>query len=482
MLKSEPILLSQLSEAPSSHGGAVRTRHWTEIAEPISLGVAVVGAAAGMFFQQALFAVTPAIAAMSLNLANRYRRLQERTREKTAVVLCQSQQLRGELQGLQDAFQALPLSQRLQKLEESVGRISEAVVDVQRRQEEWNAAVDGERQKVKEAIANLQQGLYNLNHHLSGDLGEVRSQIQAIHLSLSLPSPQVDEVKRQIVRLQAELNQIADRAADGERLDAQLEELETHVAKLAQQQQDSLQPGLKYLARSIKKLQTAIAEESKPQWAADLDRRLEEILPYRYQLVMESPMPWVLQALEEAAEEVLIVSPQVSRLAADFDRTIEQLEAALERGIAVSIGWGDRADIGKADNATKPITLKPGGWRYHRERDLHQHYSAIPKLLELKQRYPKLRLKLLGSSDTLLVCDQDWMLSGGQSPLGWETQTYPKEIGLYTTDEKMLAPALERFSRLRQTVPESPQLIELSAESPPETAAEPEAEDMTLDD
>lgn len=482
MLKSDSLPLSQLSEAPSSPRVAERTRHWTEIAEPISLAVSVVGAAAGVFFQQALFAVTPVMAAISLNLANRYRRLQERAGEKTAVVLSQSQQLRGELQGLQDAFQALPISQRLQKLEDSVGRISEAVVDVQRCQEEWTAAVDRDRQKVKEAIANLQQGLYNLNHHLSGDLGEVRSQIQAIHLSLSLPSPQMDEVKRQIVRLQAELNQIADRAADGGALDAQLEELETRVVELAQQQQESLEPGLKYLVRSIQKLQAAIAEESKPQWADALDRRLEEVLPYRYQLVMESPMPWVLQALEEVAEEVLIVSPQVSRLAADFNRMMEKLEAALERGIAVSIGWGDRADIGKADRTTKPITLKPGGWRYHRERDLYQSYSAIPELLELKQRYPKLRLKLLGSSDTLLVCDRDWMLSGGQSPLGLEAQTYPKEIGLYTNDEKMLAPALERFSRLRQTAPEAPQPIELSAESQLETAEEPEAEDVMLAD
>jgi hypothetical protein len=471
MLKSEPLSLPRLAEAQSRS-----SRHWIEIAEPISLAVSVIGAAAGMVFQQALFAVTPVMAAISLNLANRYRRLQERTEEKTTVVLCQSQQLRGELQGLQDAFQALPLSQRLQKLEESLGRISEAVVEVQRRQEEWQTAFDRDRHKTKETIAHLQQGLYNLNHHLGGDLGEVRSQIQSIHLSLSLPSPQIDEVKRQLVRLQGELNLIADRSADREMLDAQLEELETRVEGLAQQQQDLLQPGLKYLARALQKLQKSAVEESKPQWAEDLDRRLDAILPYRYQMVTDSPVPWLLQAWEEATEEVLIVSPQVSLLAPEFEKMRVQLEAALERSIAVSIGWGDRSDIGKADHPTKPITLKPGGWRYHQERDPQQHYSAIPDLLELKQRYPKLRLKLLGISDTLLVCDRSWMLGGGQCLLGIESQSYPKEIGLYTTDEQMVSTALERFSRLCQTTPATPKPIELVKDSHCETLGKPEAE------
>lgn len=479
MLKSEPLSLPRLAEAqsPYSEGVATRSpRHWIEIAEPISLALSVIGAAAGMVFQQALFAVTPVMAAISLNLANRYRQLQERTGEKTAIVLSQSQQLHGELQGLQNAFQALPLSQRLQKLEESLGRIGEAVVEVQRRQEEWNAAADRDRQKTKEAIATIQQGLYNLNHHLGEDIGEVRSQIQSIHLSLSLPSPQMDDIKRQIVRLQAELTTLADRTANRDRLNTQLEDLETRIEGLAKQQEDSLQPGLKYLARAIQRLQNSLATESKPQWAADLDRRLEAILPYHYQMVTDSPVPWLLQAGQEAQEEVLIVSPQVSLLAPEFDQIVAQLEKALARSIAVSIGWGDRTDIGKADHPTKPITLKPGGWRYHRERDPHQHYSAIPDLLELKQRYPKLRLKLLGISDTLLVCDRAWMLGGGQGLLGIESQSYPKEIGLYTTDEQMISTALERFSRLRQTAAPPPTPIELIEDSPVQIPGKREAE------
>jgi hypothetical protein len=487
MLKSEPLSLPRLAEAQSpysedvvarsSEGVATRSpRHWIEIAEPISLAMSVIGAAAGMVFQQALFAVTPVIAAISLNLANRYRRLQERTGEKTAIVLSQSQQLHGELQGLQDAFQALPLSQRLQKLEESLGRIGEVVMEVQRRQEEWNAAADRDRQKTKEAIASLQQGLYNLNHHLGEDIGEVRSQIQSIHLSLSLPSPQMDDIKRQIVRLQGELNSLADRAADRDQLDLQLEDLETRVQGLAQQQQESLQPGLKYLARAVQRLQKSVATESKPQWAADLDHHLNVILPYHYQMVTDSPVPWLIQAGEEAKEEVLIVSPQVSLLAPEYDRMVAQLAAALERQICVSIGWGDRADIGKTDHPTKPITLKPGGWRYHRERDPHQHYSAIPDLLELKQRYPKLRLKLLGISDTLLVCDRAWMLGGGQCLLGTESQSYPKEIGLYTTDEHMISTALDRFSRLHQTAATPPTPIKQAENSHSEILGKLEAE------
>ncbi|MGB3238563.1 MAG: hypothetical protein WBB29_09720 [Geitlerinemataceae cyanobacterium] len=471
MLKSEPLSLPHLTGASSRS-----SRHWIEIAEPISLGISVLGAAAGMVFQQALFAVTPVMAAISLNLANRYRRLQERAGEKTAVVVSQSQQLRGELQGLQDAFQALPLSQRLQKLEESVGRIGEAVVDVQRCQEEWETTALRDRQKTKDSIAHLQQGLYNLNHHLGEDIGEVRSQIQSIHLSLSLPSPQIDDVKRQLVRLQAELNILVDRTTDRDTLNAQLEDLETRVEGLAQQQQELLQPGLKYLARRVQKLQKAVAVESKPQWVEDLDRRLDTVLPYRYQMVTDSPLPWLLEAWEEAKEEVLIVSPQVSLLAPEFEKVMAQLATALERSIAVSIGWGNRSDIGKADHPTKPITLKPGGWRYHPERDPHQHYSAIATLLELKQRYPKLRLKLLGISDTLLVCDRAWMLGGGQSLLGLESQSYPKEIGLYTTDEQMVSTALKRFSRLCQTRPTPSIPIALVENSHDKTRGKLEAE------
>lgn len=462
MLKSESLSLPRLAEAQSpytedmatrsSQGVARRSpRHWMEIAEPLSLAASVMGAAAGMVFQQALFAVTPVMAAISLNLANRYRRLQERTGEKTAIVLTQSKQLHGELQGLQDAFQALPLSQRLQKLEESLGRIAETVVEVQRRQEEWNAVADRDRHKTKESIAHLQQGLYNLNHHLGGDLGEVRSQIQSIHLSLSLPSPQIDDLKRQIAQLQSELNDLADRTANRELLDVQLEALETRIEGLAQQQQQTLQPGLKYLARAVQTLQKAATEESKPLWAEELDRRLAAIVPYHYQMVVDSPVPWLLKAWEEATQEVWLVTPHASALAPEFDRIAAGLEKVLQREIAVTISWGDRQDIGKVGHPTKPITLTLRGWRYHPERDPHQHYSAIPKLLALKQRYPNLKLKLQGSGDTVLVCDRAWMLGGGQYLLGKEYNSYPKEIGLYTTDEQMISTALQRSGRLRQT-------------------------------
>lgn len=469
MLKSEHLSLPRLAEAqyPYCEGVVSRDseavakrspRHWMEIAEPVSLAASVMGAAAGIVFQQAVFAVTPVMAAISLNLANRYRRLQERTGEKTAIVLSQSQQLYGELKGLQDAFQALPLTQRLQKLEESVGRIAETVVEVQRRQEEWNAVGDRDRRHTKESIAHLQQGLYNLNHHLGDDLAEVRSQIQSIHLSLSLPSPQIDDIKRQIARLQAELNALSECTANRELLDVQLEALQTRMDGLAQQQQETLQPGLRYLARSVQRLQKSATVESKPLWAKELDRRLEAVLPYHYQMVMDSPIPWLLKAWEEATEEVFIISPQVSLLAPEFPKLLAELEKALQREINVIVGWGDRKDIGKAEHPTKPITLTSSGWRYHQERDPNQHYSAIPDLLALKQRYPKLRLKLQGISDTLLVCDRAWMLGGGQCLLGIDDRSYPKEIGLYTTDEQMISTALERC-RLRQTGTPSPTQI-----------------------
>jgi len=205
-------------------------------------------------------------------------------------------------------------------------------------------------------------------------------------------------------------------------------------------QSSLISPQVQQLTQAIKQLRTHTAQH----WLSHIDRRLEAALPYTYRTISDDASDWLSQALETAKEQVSIVTPYLQYTGAESDRFLSKLEDALAQNIFVSIGWGRRADIGKARGTTRPIVLKDSGWRYQRERDRHGHYALLPQLLELKKRYKRLNLKLLGLAERLIVCDRDWALLGGSHLLyrvGDE-----EEVGLYTTDPNVVSDLVDRFN------------------------------------
>jgi hypothetical protein len=127
-------------------------------------------------------------------------------------------------------------------------------------------------------------------------------------------------------------------------------------------------------------------------------------------------------------------------------RFLAVLAEALDQNLFVSIGWGDRIDIGKGANCTRPIVLKDGGWRYQPDHDPDGLYGALPELLRLRKRYKRLHLKLIGTREKLIVCDHSWALLGGQHFLCDIGGHGASDPGLFTTDKKIVAEISQRFN------------------------------------
>jgi hypothetical protein len=446
MLKSIPFSFPQTPD-PQTPARPRASQNWLDLAEPVAWVGSVAGSAIGVWMGQIAYAVMPATLAMSVNLANRYRRLQQAGERPTAAI-AQVQDLRGELNSVRDSLQVLPLTQRLQDLEAAIAQMRTTLVQIQRHQQTDRAALEQamnvDRETVKEAFTILKRGLHNLYTQVGEDLQGMRQEVES---AVRLPRDSMMETQsalcQRLESAETELSQLhtnLDRLTAGSQsalvaFGSDLDRVQQRIDRMEQLDREVVQPGVQHLVQTVKQLQQQAASESEaPGWVRDLDRRLSVALDAQYQLVSQGYAEWLLKALDQAQTQVIIITPHVSRRTTDYDRILAGLTAALDRQVAVTLAWGDRADIGPENDTHAPITRKAKGWDYHRDRDLQRSYSALADLVQLKQRYPNLRLKLSGSTKPLLICDRTWILLGGQSVLGYPTVRRQLDVGLYTTD------------------------------------------------
>ncbi|OAB61464.1 hypothetical protein AY599_26965 [Leptolyngbya valderiana BDU 20041] len=425
-------------------------RPWTEIAETASIIASGGGVALAIVFQQLVFAIVPPVFALSFNIVNRSRRLQH-IREQSSNATVQTNQLRSDLQAVQSSLQTLPIADRIVDIERCVTRLSEALMEVQQRQTEAIAATEEDREKIKEAFAIVRQGVYNLSHHTNSSLDRLRSDFETLRVDRD----------RTTVRTSADAVETAIAP-----LRQQVEGLTQRVDNL-DRQSTLITPQVQQLTKAVKQLRTHTARH----WLERIDRRLESALPYTYSLVSDDASEFLYQALTTAKEHVAIVTPWLQHQGTHSDRFLAQLEEALQQNLFVSIGWGRRADIGKARGTSRPIALKDGGWRYQIDRDPQGHYRLLPQLLGLKKRYKRLDLKLLGTADRLVTCDREWALLGGRHLLCSHDE---EEVGLYTSDPHVVSDLVDRFDlvpqlqrRASRQMPAPPERRSLSALSSP---------------
>lgn len=397
---------------------------WTEAAETISIIACGGGVAGAIVFQQLTLAIVPPVFALSFNIINRSRRLQE-LRERNLGSHTDAQDLRSGLHELQDSLQTLPLADRLVELEACVRRLSEATLELQGQQAGMVEEMGDDREKIKEAFGILRQGVYNLSHHTNTSLDRLRTELDTLRREVE---PTASRVAGQISE-----QAIAPLQQQQRRLEQQLSQV--------QQQQSLLSPQVQQLTEAVTQLRTHTAQH----WLSEIDRRLESVLPYRYRVVSEDASDYLFEALNQGKEHIVIVTPWLELDPVRCEAFLQALDTILSQNVFVSFGWGRRADVGRARNTTRPIALKDGGWRYQPERDPHGYYRLLPQLLELKKRHKRLTLKLLGTAERIVVCDRDWALLGSHHLLCHVASNTP-EVGLYTNDPHVVLDLGQRFN------------------------------------
>jgi phosphatidylserine/phosphatidylglycerophosphate/cardiolipin synthase-like enzyme len=80
------------------------------------------------------------------------------------------------------------------------------------------------------------------------------------------------------------------------------------------------------------------------------------------------------------------------------------------------------------------------------EKDQAWKYDVLPDLEQLEQDYPDLfQLKLLGTHEKYIVCDDQFAVLGSQDILTSSTKNAERELGLLTNDPRIIQDLLELF-------------------------------------
>lgn len=155
----------------------------------------------------------------------------------------------------------------------------------------------------------------------------------------------------------------------------------------------------------------------------------QQLQSSEYQLVFDRSGSRIvlLEALEQAQERLIIVSPWLNRNSIDAD-LMQKFKDCLNRNCRIEIGWGHLSDRNR-------IGI---GWRY----------NALPALRQMERDYPGLfRLKLLGTHEKFLVCDSAFAMLGSHNMLTSSIQSAEREVGIWTTDPYIVQGLIDRFEK-----------------------------------
>lgn len=184
-----------------------------------------------------------------------------------------------------------------------------------------------------------------------------------------------------------------------------------------------------YLERQIKDFNLAIAD-NKPIYKLVYDR-------YHSRHVL-------IEALKQGKERIILVCPWITKYGAD-EEVIDLCEKFLQRGGRLEIGWGHLSDttfqgnesIVKETFIEKLKTRKKANFWY---------LDRLEKFEKLQQYYPdSVTLKVLGTHEKFLVCDRAYAMIGSHNFLTSSSQSLEREIGLLTNDKNIIDDLIHRF-------------------------------------
>lgn len=150
------------------------------------------------------------------------------------------------------------------------------------------------------------------------------------------------------------------------------------------------------------------------------------------------------QALKEAKERIIMICPWIT-VNGLSDVLKSDIKQALNRNVKIDIGWGMLRDIEEVQKLgflgkVSDVLQDNSNWS--------NWYNAVSKLTDLQQSLPNpnlLNLKLIGTHEKFLVCDQSWALITSHNFLTSNDSSREREIGLCTHDENIIAELIRRY-------------------------------------
>jgi phosphatidylserine/phosphatidylglycerophosphate/cardiolipin synthase-like enzyme len=134
-------------------------------------------------------------------------------------------------------------------------------------------------------------------------------------------------------------------------------------------------------------------------------------------------------------------SNQIANFTAGMESIETSKEEALNKAIQVDIGWGHLKDI----NEIKNVNLRISPTEISEKLQTQSWYEAVSKLICLRGNYDNLHLKLIGTHEKFLICDNSWALITSHNFLTSGSDKDEREIGLWTNDENIISELIQRY-------------------------------------
>lgn len=181
------------------------------------------------------------------------------------------------------------------------------------------------------------------------------------------------------------------------------------------------------------------------QQLSDFDNRfdginelLKNINAYEYKLIFDRPASreQLIHALKSVKNHLILVCPWISEHGFD-DEVIELFYACLQDGVKIDVGWGYLRDIESKNINCENIANS----------NFKGLNNGFPILMELADNNPEqIRLKLLGTHEKYLVCDESFVMLSSHNFLTSGNTSKEREVGLLTDDTRIIRQLINRFN------------------------------------
>jgi hypothetical protein len=171
---------------------------------------------------------------------------------------------------------------------------------------------------------------------------------------------------------------------------------------------------------------------------------LGQIRPYKYSLIQIGDQrndraairARLIYALENSKKRLIMVCPWITTFAIDAE-ILNLMNDFLGRDKKnkIDIGWGSIRNIQTTRASQSAAGFRNQFW-----------FNAISDLEQLQQNRPnQLNLKLMGTHEKFLVCDESWALITSHNFLTSGDNSDEREIGIVTNDEVLIRELIERY-------------------------------------
>jgi hypothetical protein len=449
-----------------------------EVAEYFSFGISIIGSIVASGLGQIMYATTPIFLTLFLNILNRNRlhqemhqntisevnRLDKLQLDHSNLVLNDLYRLENSIKQIQDnnSIVIAEVGQRIQKIPHIDRQVEALTSQLNQLSENHYLLQEQIQRNIKialnevgtriEKIPEISRNINSLNRQINDlnsqineqsntkIISQINQKIESIKFEIEIikiddlrnqPKPSIETINTQVDQ---RIGLIESKVSDLVKLDNLSSRINNRndidISTLTKRLEPLILLAIqKIINQPVINSDVAISIEEKFNYELIYNRSENQEENDRY-VIREK----LRDALRGAKKRIIMVCPWVSY---GFNHNVDHdIEKALCKGVQISIGWGHLLDIEKLGN----LTTQPSKMLQNKD-----YYEAVPKLIDLQKRYDNLHLKLIGTHEKFLICDDSWALITSHNFLSSGSNKNEREIGLWTNDKNIISELIQRY-------------------------------------